>query len=92
MAWLTFQSLLEEGLILHASGNSKHKFIFGFYLYYFSYPKAKSGGSVSAVVIAGFHDDIDWLIDDHLYSAIFSALLSRLIALACGSTWVTSFL
>ena len=31
-------------------------------------------------------------IDDRLYSAIFSALLSRLTALTCGSTWVTSFL
>ncbi|KAL8624692.1 hypothetical protein ACOMHN_038238 [Nucella lapillus] len=36
------KSLLDEGLILHASGNANHKFIFGFYLYYFSYPKAKS--------------------------------------------------
>ena len=26
------------------------------------------------------------------YIALFSALLSRLIALACGSTWVTSFI
>ena len=26
------------------------------------------------------------------YTALFSALLSRLIALACGSTWVTSFI
>ena len=31
-----------------------------------------------------------WLIDDHLYSAIlWSTVLSRLTALACGSTWVT---
>ena len=30
-----------------------------------------------------------WLIDVRLYSAI---LLSRLTALACGSTWVTSFI
>ncbi|XP_076434608.1 GATOR complex protein Iml1-like [Babylonia areolata] len=36
------KGLLDDGLILHASGNAKHKFIFGFYLYYFSYPKAKS--------------------------------------------------
>ena len=34
-----------------------------------------------------------WLIDDHLYSAIlWSTVLSRLTALACGSTWVTSFI
>ena len=36
-----------------------------------------------------------WLIDWWLmisYIALFSALLSRLTALACGFTWVTSFL
>ena len=33
---------------------------------------------------------IDWLMIT--YIALFSALLSRLTALACGSTWVTSFL
>ena len=35
----------------------------------------------------------DWLIDWLMitYIALFSALLSRLTALACGSTWVTSF-
>ena len=32
---------------------------------------------------------LDWLIT---YIALLSALLSRLTALACGSTWVTSFL
>ena len=32
---------------------------------------------------------IDWLMIT--YIALFSALLSRLTALACGSTWVTSF-
>ena len=32
---------------------------------------------------------IDWLM--FAYIALFSALLSRLTALACGSTWVTSF-
>ena len=32
---------------------------------------------------------IDWLMI--AYIALFSALLSRLTALACGSTWVTSF-
>ena len=32
----------------------------------------------------------DWLMIT--YIALFSALLSRLTALACGSTWVTSFL
>ena len=32
------------------------------------------------------------LIDDCLYIALFSALLSRLTALACGSTRVTSFI
>ena len=32
------------------------------------------------------------LIDDHLYSALFSALSSRLTALPCDSTWVTSSL
>ena len=32
---------------------------------------------------------IDWLMI--AYIALFSALLSRLIALACGSAWVTSF-
>ena len=31
----------------------------------------------------------DWLMI--AYSALFSALLRRLTALACGSTWVTSF-
>ena len=36
----------------------------------------------------------DWLIDWLMIAcmALFSALLSRLTALACGSTWVTSFL
>ena len=34
--------------------------------------------------------DIDWLMI--AYIALFSALLSRLTALACGSTWVTSFI
>ena len=34
--------------------------------------------------------EIDWLMI--AYIALFSALLSRLTALACGSTWVTSFL
>ena len=33
---------------------------------------------------------IDWLMI--AYIALFSALLSRLIALACGSTWMTSFI
>ena len=33
---------------------------------------------------------IDWLMI--IYIALFSALLSRLTALACGSTWVTSFI
>ena len=33
---------------------------------------------------------IHWLLIT--YIALFSALLSRLTALACGSTWVTSFL
>ena len=33
---------------------------------------------------------IDWLMI--AYIALFSALLSRLTALACGSTWVTSFI
>ena len=32
----------------------------------------------------------DWLMI--AYIALFSALLSRLVALACGSTWVTSFI
>ena len=32
----------------------------------------------------------DWLMI--AYIALFSALLSRLTALACGSTWVTSFI
>ena len=32
----------------------------------------------------------DWLVIT--YTALFSALLSRLIALACGSTWLTSFI
>ena len=32
---------------------------------------------------------LDWLMI--AYIALFSALLSRLTALACGSTWVTSF-
>ncbi|XP_070204272.1 GATOR complex protein Iml1-like isoform X2 [Littorina saxatilis] len=40
------KGLLEEGLILHASGNAKHKFIFGFYLFYFTYSKAKSEAHV----------------------------------------------
>jgi hypothetical protein len=40
------KAMLEEGLVLHASGNPKHKFIFGFYLYYFSYSKIKSGKCV----------------------------------------------
>ena len=33
---------------------------------------------------------IDWLMVT--YIALFSAFLSRLTALACGSTWVTSFI
>ena len=35
----------------------------------------------------------DWLIDWLMitYIGLFSALLSRLSALACGSTWVTTF-
>ena len=33
---------------------------------------------------------IDWLM--FAYIVLFSALLSRLTALACGSTWVTSFI
>ena len=33
---------------------------------------------------------IDWMMI--AYIALFSALLSRLTALACGSTWVTSFI
>ena len=33
---------------------------------------------------------IDWLMI--AYITLFSALLSRLIALACGSTWMTSFI
>ena len=33
---------------------------------------------------------IDWLMI--IYIALFSALLSRLTALACGSAWVTSFI
>ena len=33
---------------------------------------------------------IDWLMI--AYIALFSALLSRLTVLACGATWVTSFL
>ena len=32
----------------------------------------------------------DWLMI--AYIALFSALLSRLTVLACGATWVTSFL
>ena len=35
-------------------------------------------------------EEFDWLMIT--YIALFSALLSRLTALACGSTWVTSFL
>ena len=40
------------------------------------------------------HSHSHWLIDwlTIAYIALFSALLSRLTALVCGSTWVTSFL
>ena len=37
-----------------------------------------------------FRHVFDWLMI--AYIALFSALLSRLTALACGSTWVTSFI
>ena len=37
-----------------------------------------------------YAEGFDWLMLD--YIALFSALLSRLAALACGSTWVTGFL
>ena len=40
---ISFQKLVDDGYILHASGNAEHKFIFGFYLFYFVYSKAKSG-------------------------------------------------
>ena len=44
-------------------------------------------------LVAGLGSMIDWLTDWLMitYIALFSALLSRLTALACGSTWVTSF-
>ena len=41
-------------------------------------------------VFGNFNVRTDWLI--FAYIALFSALLSRLTALACGSTWVTGFL
>ena len=34
---------------------------------------------------------IDWLMNAYNYIALFSDLLRRLTALACDSTWVTSF-
>ena len=40
--------------------------------------------------VSAFISHTDWLII--AYIGLFSALLSRLTALACGSTWVTSFL
>ena len=43
----------------------------------------------SELLIMARVDDFDWLMI--AYIALFSALLSRLTALACGSTWVTSF-
>ena len=42
------------------------------------------------LVIIIIIDFFDWLMI--AYIALFSTLLSRLIALACGSTWVTSFI
>jgi hypothetical protein len=50
------KAMLEEGLVLHASGNPKHKFIFGFYLYYFSYSKIKSGKCVVRASCAALFD------------------------------------
>nr|KAG5702348.1 hypothetical protein BaRGS_003015 [Batillaria attramentaria] len=35
------QRLIDEGMILHASGNPRHKFIYGFYLYYVTQSKGK---------------------------------------------------
>ena len=41
------------------------------------------------------HPETYWLMityTSYSYTALFSALLSRLTVLACGSTWVTSFI
>ena len=49
---------------------------------------------VSSVEVMFLCFAIDWLIDWLMiaYIALFSAILSRLTALACGSTWVTSYI
>lgn len=38
----TFQRVLDEGFIIHASGNPAHKVVYGFYLYTFR-DKSKDG-------------------------------------------------
>ena len=60
-------------------------------VYAYMFLHVHGGGWASLNV---YLDKIDWLIDWLMiaYIALFSALLSRLTALACGSTWVTSFI
>ena len=35
---IIFQRFHDDKLLLHASGNPKHKFMYGFYFYYFTIP------------------------------------------------------
>ena len=64
------------------------------YLYKTSVTELSLVENKSAGISVSFSDDyckqqIDWLMIT--YIALFSTLLSRLNALACGCTWVTSF-
>ncbi|XP_059170420.1 GATOR complex protein Iml1-like [Physella acuta] len=47
-----FQRLMDDQLILHCSGHSKHKFIYGFYLYYIPQKLVKAGQTAD---ISGGH-------------------------------------
>merc|ERR1719233_283837 len=52
------QSLLEENLVCHASGNTRHKFIYGFFIYYFV-TKDKNNSSIYGGSLQAFQSD--WL-------------------------------
>lgn len=43
--------MVNEEFICHASGNRKHKFIYGFYLYYLSVERDKSKGNMKIFVL-----------------------------------------
>ena len=42
--FLNMQTMVDEEYICHASGNKRHKFIYGFYLYYISVDRDKARG------------------------------------------------